>query len=66
MQRPVEDRRWEKILRKCERKFIDNFDPLVYYGISKGVLKPPRGQSSGNYAVNYLQVVTNKLHTTYK
>ena len=35
-------------MRSCEKKLTDQLDPLIYYGISKGVMKPPRGQSSGN------------------
>jgi hypothetical protein len=35
-------------MRTCEKKLIDQLDPLINYGISKGVMKPPCEQSSGN------------------
>jgi hypothetical protein len=38
----------KKQKRTCEKKLIDQLDVLIYYGISKGVMKPPCEQSSGN------------------
>ena len=32
-------------MRNCEKQqLIDQLDPLIYYGISKGVMKPPHEQ----------------------
>ena len=40
-------------MQTCQNRLKDELDILIYYGIGKGIIKPPRGHSTGNHILTF-------------